>query len=281
METGGTGSLSSVATEMMLHRRARLAGLAVAVGLAAGVNIAQPWDDDGPATQVGTAGVALGDDTARIVERVSYRQDVERVGDVIVVDGQPREALDGELAAVWDVVDGIWPDEHRAALAQLSVVREEPRGLVGVVHPSVTGGWILSLDVADLPDRSLVEETIVHELSHVVTLDQDVFTFNGVDDCSGAAIELGCAAAGTVLAEFAARFWPDDVASVDAQDYVNGYASTAAHEDLAETFTAWVLGWPVEGAVIDAKIEMLAADPELASLADSLRARLLARLALE
>ncbi len=265
----------------------------MAVGLAAAVNIAQPWEDDVPATQLGRAGVAPGDDTARIVERVSYRQDVERIGDVIIVDGRPRDELVGDLAAVWEIVDGIWPGYLRDELAQLSVVREEPRGLVGVVHPSATGGWILSLDVADLPDRALVEETIVHELSHVVTLDREVFTFGEVDDCSGAAIELGCAEAGTILAAYADRFWPDGVAeetgdgvAEETRDgvagetdvaFVNDYASTSAHEDLSETFTAWVLGWPVEGPTIEAKIAMLAADPELAALAESLRAELLAR----
>jgi hypothetical protein len=259
---------------MMPTRRTRIAGLSAAVGLAAVVNIAAPWDGDvgPPATRVGVAGVELGDETARVVERVSYRQTVERVGDVIVIDGVPRDELQGELAAVWEVVDGIWPAAHRDALAQLSVVREEPRGLVGVVHPSTTGGWILSLDVADLPDRALLEETIVHELSHVITLDRAVFTFNQVDDCDGVVISLGCAAEGSVLARYAQRFWPDDVASGDVEHFVNSYASTSAHEDLSETFTAWVLGWPVEGEVIDAKIALLADDPALAELADSLRA---------
>ena len=263
----------------MIGTRTRIAGLSVAVGIAAVVNIAPPWGDDGPSTRIGTAGVALGDDTARVVERVSYRQDVERVGDVVIVDGEPRDQLDGELAAVWEIVDGIWPDAQRGDLAQLSVVREEPRGLVGVVHPSATGGWILSLDVADVPDRALIEETIVHELSHVITLDRGVFVFNQVDDCSGAAIDLGCAEAGSVQSDFAERVWPGDTASEAPNDFVNDYASSSAHEDLAETFTAWVLGWPVDGAVIDAKIDMLAADPELAALAESLRTNLLARAA--
>lgn len=264
---------------MMLDRHPRILAISVAVGLAALVNLAAPWEDDTTSTRVGTAGIELGDDTARIVERVSYRQDVERVGDVIIVDGRPRDDLGGELAAVWEIVDGFWPVDHRDALAQLSVVREAPRGLVGVVHPSATGGWILSLDVADLQDRALVEETIVHELSHVVTLDRAVFEFGDVDvdDCAGVEIELGCAAPGSVLAAFAARFWPHDSAGAGAAAFVNDYASTSAHEDLAETFTAWVLAWPVEGDVIDAKIAMLAADPELAALADALRAGLRAR----
>lgn len=258
----------------MISKRVRITGLSIAVALAAYVNITDPFVNEGPQTRVGTAGVVLGEDTARIVERVSYRQDVERVGDVIIVNGEPRDQLRGELADVWEIVDATWPASHRDALAQVSVVREEPRGLVGVVHPSVTGGWILSLDVADLDDRALIEETIVHELSHAVTLDRDVFAFGEVADCSGAAISLGCAEAGSVLARFADRFWPAGVPSSDQADFVNNYASTAAHEDLAETFTAWVLGWSVDGPGIDARIEVIAADAELAELAATLRAQL-------
>ncbi|MFT5201759.1 MAG: hypothetical protein ACI9C1_001137 [Candidatus Aldehydirespiratoraceae bacterium] len=257
----------------MLSRRARITGLVAGVGLAAAVNIAAPWDDDVPATQLGTAGVELGDDTARIVERVTYRQEVERVGDVVIVNGEPRDELTDELAAMWAIVDASWPADQRHRLAQLSIVREESRGLVGVVHPSSTGGWVLSLDIADIDDRPLIEETIVHELSHAITLDRDVFTFGEVDACSGVEISLGCAEADTILTRFVEQFWPDDAASTLVNDFVNDYASTAAHEDLAETFTAWVLGWPIEDAVVEAKIEMLSSDPELAALAETLRER--------
>ncbi|GJM37239.1 MAG: hypothetical protein DHS20C19_06060 [Acidimicrobiales bacterium] len=260
----------------MANLTTRILILATAVGILAGVNIVRPWEDDGPSTQLGTAGVELGEDTARIVERVAYRQEVERVGDVIVIDGQPRDDVAADLDELWAIVDATWPTSLRDELAQLSVVREDERGLVGVVHPSVTGGWILSLDIADVDDRALIEETIVHELSHVVTLDNEVFTFGEVDGCSGTQIALGCAVAGSVLSAFAERFWPGDVGSTQAEEFVNDYASTAAHEDLAETFTGWVLGWPLEGATVEAKIAMLSADPDLAALAADLRARLLA-----
>ena len=79
-----------------------------------------------------------------------------------------------------------------------------------------------------------------------------------------------------MLAEFATAFWGSAHGGdeVDDSHFVNGYATTAVHEDLAETFTAWVLGWPVDDAVVDAKVAMLAADPGLAELAGALRARI-------
>ena len=226
-----------------------------------------------PTTQIGSASVTISGETARVVENVVYRQDVTRLGDVVVADGEPLEPIvDPTLGAVWEIVDATWPESHRASLRQLSVIEDEPRGLVGVVHPSSSGGWILSLDAADLNDPVLLQETIVHELAHVVTLGPDVFTF-GDGPCDGEQIELGCAHEGTVLADFVATFWADREAG-PAGDHVNDYAASAPHEDLAETFTSMVWGWTPTGETIDAKVELLSADPDLVALAIDVLARI-------
>ncbi len=252
----------------------RLFVLSVASAAVAFMIISGSLRPDAPTTDVGQAGVALGDDTARAVERVAYRQDVIRIGDVVVVDGQPEGPIDDDdIAATWELVDAIWPQSLRSELRQLSVIEEESRGLVGVVHPAAGGGWILSLDLADLGDQVLIRETIVHELSHVVTLAPGVFAF-GEGECVGVRIELGCAAPDSVLADYASTFWPGAVGSDNESDYVNDYAMSAAHEDLSETFTAMVLGWPVDGGQVDAKMAMLEGSPQLSALATELRGSL-------
>lgn len=223
-----------------------------------------------PATEIGTASVTVSGETARVVENVVYRQDVTRVGDVVVVDGEPAAPItDPTVAAVWEIVDTTWPEGQRDALRQLSVISEETRSLVGVVHPSSAGGWILSLDAADLDDPVLLQETIVHELAHIVTLSPDVFTF-GDGVCGGEQIPLGCAHDGTVLADFIATFWATGEPG-PAHEFVNAYAASAAHEDLAETFTSMVWGWTPSGEVIDAKVDLIASDPGLVELAIDVR----------
>jgi hypothetical protein len=255
-----------------LRHTLRMIGFGLAAGLGAVIVLS-----DGPAppdTEIGMASVTVSaDNSARVVENVVYRQDVTRIGDVVVVDGSPVDPIgDPTVAAVWEIVDSTWPDDQRAVLRQVSVIEEAERGLVGVVHPSSAGGWILSLDSADLNDPDLLRETIVHELAHVVTLGPEVFTF-GDGPCDGESIRLGCAHDGSVLADFVATFWPTGEAG-PTDDHVNAYASTAPHEDLAETFTSMVWGWTPSGVVIDAKVEMLAADPDLVALAVDLRALL-------
>ena len=246
----------------------RLTGLGLTALL--GAFIVLPDGAAQPATEIGAASVTVSADSARVVENVVYRQDVTRLGDVLVVDGEPTGPItDPTVSAVWEIVDSTWPDSLRNTLRQLSVIEEDQRGLVGVVHPSAAGGWILSLDAADLNDPTLLRETIVHELAHVVPLGPDVFTF-GDGSCDGEAISLGCAHEGSVLAEFVSEFWPDREAG-PVDEYVNAYAGTAPHEDLAETFTSMVWGWTPAGDVIDAKVELIGADPGLVNLAIEVR----------
>ena len=251
-----------------------MTALAVAAGAVLVAYSAGVFSAEVPEARVGVAGVALGDDTARAVERVAYRQDVVRIGDVVVVDGVPREPItDPDIDRMWQIVETIWPESLADELRQLSVIEQDVRGLVGVVHPAAEGGWILSLDLADVDDPDLVVETIVHELSHIVTLGTDVFEF-GAEECDGTLLSLGCASAGSLLAEFADEFWPGEMASGSVEDHVNEYAMTGAHEDVSETFTALVFGWPVEGATVEAKLATVAGDAELAALADELIALL-------
>lgn len=268
-------SLFSGPMNRMLREAMRIAP---AVVVAVAVTYASTGrDTPPPATQVGTAAVTVVDDAARVVERVTYRSAVERVGDILLSDGRPVSAIEQrEVQSAWSLVEQTWPADRRGELVQISVIREDRLGLVGVVHAASAGGWILSIDAADLDDRDLVVETIVHELAHVVTLSPDRFTFGDGTDCDGVAVELGCAQRDSALARFSERFWPEGrPAHAGADGFVTSYANSAVHEDLAETFTALVFDWPVpEDTVAAEKIAFLETDPELAPVRRELSRRL-------
>ncbi len=93
------------------------------------------------------------------------------------------------------------------------------------------------------------------------------------DDCAGRRTEPGCAHRDSSLARFGERFWPSgQPAAVSTDAFVTPYASSAVHEDLAETFTAWVFDWPIARSGVAAeKIEFLESDEELSALRDELR----------
>lgn len=266
--------LSTLGSAMQTVREAGLSAVAAATMVVGALAVSTP--EERAHTRIGSASVMIGDDTARVVERVDYSKPVERLGDVLLSGGAPDAAIvDLEVAAVWEAVDRIWPASRRSELIQLSVIREGPAGLVGVVHRSSTGGWILSIDAADMAEPAVVAETIVHELAHVVTLGPDQFRF-GNGDCDGVAIELGCAQRDSVIARYASRFRAGSGLDPEPGEFVNDYAASAVHEDVAETFTAWVFDWPVEGPVIDEKLRFLAGEPGLTALRAELSARVAA-----
>ena len=255
-----------------------LVALATCAALLVGVLAVVALGDTSKApveTDLGSAALAFGDDPARGVEVVAYRQNVARVGDATFSDGEVEGFIaDPRIERALRVVDGVWPDSLRSELVQLSVFEEERYSLVGVVHRSQEAeGWILSLDAADLVDQQLVTETVVHELAHVHTLGPDVFAFSD-GGCSDAPIPLGCPAAGSLLEDFARTFWPDgEPLSSEPGAFVTSYAATDVHEDLAEAFTALVFDWPVSSNdVLQAKLAFLTADDDLMALAAEITA---------
>jgi hypothetical protein len=142
-------------------------------------------------------------------------------------------------------VTRVLPTWAVAEIRQLDIVSDGPGGTLGMVHRSSVVGdqWILSIDVAE--PRDVLESTLIHELAHMLTLDRaDLSAGTAASPCDGARLEIGCAHAGSALADWSARFWPDPgkPASFDPARFVSQYATTGPHEDLAESFLAYVLG---------------------------------------
>lgn len=252
------------------------AGLALAATMlgSVGVVLAGAGSASDGSTAIGDARLDLGSRPARVVEQVDYRDGVTRVADLIIDNGLPvGDHGNVDLETAWAIVDSVWPPSMRAALDQVSVIDEGPRNLVGVVHRSAAGGWILSLDRRDLDDRVLVEETIIHEIAHIAALGPDQFVFDLETGCEGVQISVGCAAHGSFMARWAEEFWPGGVIDASPSELVDPYAATGPQEDLAETFTAWVAGWPVESGPVSARIDMLASDPTMSALATEIRSQ--------
>ena len=85
--------------------------------------------------------------------------------------------------------------------------------------------------------------------------------------------------AGSALADWSSEFWPDpsQTAEFDRNDFVSEYAASAVHEDLAETFLAYVMQRPhVSSPVLDAKFAFFDRHAELAEAAVEVRALLAA-----
>ncbi|NNE72051.1 MAG: hypothetical protein HKN26_00135 [Acidimicrobiales bacterium] len=232
-------------------------------------------DAAGPAsgTDVGEAQVEYR------TESVTYGEHFEAVAAYRVVDGSVVGAS-LEHIELWSQVHEILPVTYANRIRQFGLFAEGPANTVAMVHQSGvdSSAWILSIDVADAGDRELLAETLVHEVAHLATLHTGAFTFVPritEAECDGIMLDIGCAHPGSLMAEWIEAFWPDVTAAptFDADAFVAQYATTAPHEDLAETFLHWAHREPVPfGSVLADKYAMFDANPELVDLRDDLTA---------
>lgn len=220
--------------------------------------------------------------------------------------GSDRELHD-ELWAEWS---SMIPPYWSRRVLRFEVASDGPGGIAAAVQRLDDDGdrWLLSVDPVDAVERrDDYVHTLVHELAHIVTLGAGQVEVDPrpapslveqATRCDGPPVAEGCAAPGTVLAEFSQRWWDldvvggsDGVATIgDREDatvarylaardsYVSAYAASSPGEDVAETFTAMALDLPqAPGSVASDKVEFLRANAELFSLADRIRATLRGR----
>lgn len=218
------------------------------------------------------------------VESVRYDDSLVSVADYVVDDSAPSTVTGADPAPthaqLWQLVADIWPADYLGRVRQFSIVREHPYDVVAVVHQSQrdTDQWILTIDEADATNVAVLTDTMVHELAHLITLDDDSFVFGSQKACAGVSIPLGCAAAGSIMADWVSRFWPDPAATpeIDSSAFVTNYAASAPHEDFAETFMVWVRGTAAhdDTTVTGDKLAFLDSIPALVEIRDELRANL-------
>lgn len=117
--------------------------------------------------------------------------------------------------------------------------------------------WTLTVNVANVPDRSAYLRTLVHEYAHLLTLG-DGEVDSSAAWCPTTELREGCLLADSTLERFKERFWtaygddapPPDSASATVawrhylehnDEFIGVYAARNVVEDAAETFTEFVI----------------------------------------
>lgn len=261
------------------------------------------------------AGVALrfGDTSVPLLPRdgsvlALYAADEGELLEAAYVRAGAAGASDTQLHdELWGEWSAMIPPYWSRRVTRFEVASDGPGGIAAAVQRLDRAGdrWLLSVDPVDAVERrDEYVHTLVHELAHIVTLGAGrvevdprpaATLVEQAARCDGPPVTEGCAAAGSVLAEFSERYWdlavvggPDGVATIgDREDatierylaspdsYVSAYAASSPGEDIAETFTAMALDLrQPSGSIAAAKVEFLRADAELFALADRIRATL-------
>ena len=126
--------------------------------------------------------------------------------------------------------------------------------------------------------------TVIHEFTHILTLNSAQITSDIPESqCSTFFTQEGCTQSHSYLHQFVQRFWEGkfDTKSGNAEDnytkhpdaFVTEYAATNPGEDIAESFSAFVLQKKPESAktVAQQKLLFFYQYPELVKIRDSIR----------
>ncbi|MEM9464542.1 MAG: hypothetical protein AAGA90_04185 [Actinomycetota bacterium] len=217
---------------------------------------------------------------------------------VFTVDGDRITPTTGDADAVAEG-EAIWrrfveliPAEQRQMLIGFEVIAE--RGGGGYVYPDDNDPtkWHMGISPGLGADEDWV---LIHEFAHLLTLQAEEVPPSFDDgSCPTYHTGEGCSLKSSTMNEFVERFWPraqiDEIFSAQENedwdaldrfyeehrdDFVTDYATTNPAEDLAETFTVFVLNdRPTGDTIADQKIEFLWNDADMVELRERIRTAL-------
>ncbi|PIV90001.1 hypothetical protein COW46_03845 [Candidatus Gracilibacteria bacterium CG17_big_fil_post_rev_8_21_14_2_50_48_13] len=206
--------------------------------------------------------------------------------------------------AMWQLFANLIPLDQRKDIVAYHVFTDGPDNLLASVSLSdlMPTKWVLSVDETDGVDASgnvqtaALTETLLHEFAHVFTLRIGQLRYDA-PTCATYDTGEGCALPEAYIWKFYQKFWttiakdhPTKGASnvaapseeevtpfydMYADQFVTPYAATTPAEDIAETFTFFVLRpEPMGTSVVDQKINFFWQYPELVQLRTFIRNRI-------
>jgi hypothetical protein len=227
-----------------------------------------------------------------------------------VADEFLDERDDTELhRATWDYFTALIPADERWMLAAYVVITDGPANILGAVSQIRTADrWALEIDIDDARNVYDLTYTLLHEFGHLLTLNENQVPpsqhiFNSPDDLETYAREElacpqyfpgeGCSNPDSYIHSFYDRFWTgiyDEWLEIDliedqnayedqliefykkySDQFVADYASTSPAEDIAESWTYFVLESRPDGSnIAEEKILFFYEYPELVQLRDEI-----------
>ncbi len=203
---------------------------------------------------------------------------------------------------LWSFFSQLIPASARGTMTELELYADEEDGTAAFVSPindNDLSRWLMGFNLDFVWDAqgNFVEGetayTSIHEVAHLLTLNSGQINVTGrVNTCSTFFPGEGCSQTESYINTFFNRFWTeiyaenqaiaeDDFDALDAfyrryrNQFVTDYAATNPGEDIAESFTYFVMeDIPSGNSVRDQKVRFFQAYPELVSLRQAIRANI-------
>jgi hypothetical protein len=205
---------------------------------------------------------------------------------------------------IWNYFAAIIPPEQRVPLTEYRIFTDGTGNTNGYneikwIWKDESETWALEIDLADYQDLKSVNDPLVHEFGHMLTLNirqADIKTKPA--DCQAYADSDQCSFKDSYLNRFFDQFWNGKVYDewkaitsqgdekavksgltafykAHPQDFVREYAATDPKEDLADSWTYFVMTpKPAGETVAGQKILFFYNFPELVDLRSQIRSRI-------
>jgi hypothetical protein len=207
---------------------------------------------------------------------------------------------------IWDYFIHIIPSEQRSPLTEFRIFSDGSGNKAGLseIKRSLTNNsesetWALEVDLADYQDLKSINDTLVHEFGHMLTLNIHQIDIKADPvKCQVFTDDNQCSFKDSYLNRFFTQFWKKDLyeewQTIMAQsdksavrsglasfyeahpkDFVRDYAATSPREDIADSWTYFVLTTkPAGDTVAEQKILFFYGFPELVNLRSEIRGRI-------
>lgn len=204
----------------------------------------------------------------------------------------PQPTSDSLTASVWaDFLRVATPDFAAEIIVEYATGDAPDADTLASVSPVTDEYWSLSVNLATSEDRPELIATLIHEYAHLLTLDASQVD-PSVSTCVTLDLDEGCADPDSTIEAFNNEFWTHygsdapDAGNSNADlawefylehedDFVSDYAATNVVEDVAESFTTFVIEPEAAqdgNSVIAKKLAFFADYPEYDAIRERLRA---------
>lgn len=219
---------------------------------------------------------------------------------------------------IWLYYANLIPAEQRQDLTQFIIFTDGPEEVMAAVEQDYNNPekWVLAVDIVDAENPQELTYTLIHEFGHLLTLnaeqvvpDEEIFENPEDEEIYDEAMSAcpqyfpseGCSSPDSYINLFFQRFWVDVYAEWDEINYIENddeyydalddfywdnkdhfvtdYAATNPGEDIAESWTHFVLQpKPAGDTVSEQKVLFFYEFPELVELREKIVARTFSRL---
>ncbi len=219
---------------------------------------------------------------------------------------KPFQQDEASQRQMWNYFASLIPAENRRELAEYIIFSDGEANILASVAQSDfdAARWVLRVDIVDAADPKELTYTLVHEYAHLLTLNPaqvppSLPIFNHPDNgnvydqevakCDTYFPGEGCSLPDSYINQFSDQFWSniyDEWAQIDSisdeqeyydaldsfyqkhqSEFVSDYAPTNPAEDIAESFSFFVLTpRPSGNTIADQKLLFFYRYPELENL---------------